>query len=366
MEKNHVAHIIVHATDVLTFKRCRRLWDWSSRYRQNYEPVRPVSHFFIGRAFHHCVEQLTSDGIPPRVSLAVFLRDELRPLRAGPLWNLVRPEVREYVRLIKALMDHYTAFVGLQEGPYADVNLDYLAHEMAFGDGHTDPIPLRVDGKILDPPVYVGGKFDGLVRHRPTTRYLLPEYKTCRSIVERSKLLPHDEQATFYCYAAQELFGQPVSGVLYTLARKKAPVQPRVLQNGMLSTAKSIDTTVAGYREAIRVHHGVVSEAFIQKHYGEILDHLQHFSEPFVQRVLIKRTPVQIDLFIRELHATALEMFDSKTVMYASREWSCPGCHFRDPCLKRDMGDEDGVQFALQYEYQQRVHDEPLSTEADV
>ncbi len=352
-------HPIIHISEVGTYKKCRRLWEWSGRNKGNLEPRKLYSPFFVGNALHHCLEQLNSDGTPPHLSLFGFLRNELSVRRHLPLWEFERPKIRKDTTLIRAMLAQYVAWVHQYRGPYNDAELDYLCHEMRFGqvdDTGVDPvglIPLRAGGQILLPIVYLAGKLDGLARHTPEG-LLITEYKSCRSVVERVKLLPHDEQATTYCFAAQEIFGEPVQGVLYTLLRKKEATHPRVLKNGMLSVAQSIDTTPEMYMADIIRHHGLVSKAFIHQHYGEVLESLRTSPEPFVARILVRRTPQQIDAYIRELHQTALEMNDPHTPITATRTWTCPNCLFREPCLARDECDESQVQSILRFEYQER------------
>jgi hypothetical protein len=265
------------------------------------------------------------------------------------------------VKMTRALIDQYLVFARTNRGPFSDANLDTIAHEMKVGEGGEFPaILLRVNGRVLDPPVYLAGTLDGLERRKADGTLWISEYKTCRDIEERMKLLQHDEQATTYCYMAQELFGERIHGVIYTLLRKKVPRVPKPLANGYLSQRKDIDTTYATYKAAIYRQHGQVSDQFIKRHYGDMLDYLANFSEPYVARVAIERTQAQIDRFITELHQTALEMYDPRTPLYANRTWACPGCHFRQPCLSMDRGEDRQMRMLLKYEYRKREEIEPI------
>lgn len=351
--------LVVHITDVLSYRSCRRRWNWSSRFRSNLEPVRPYAPFFTGTAVHRIIRELTSNGTPPHLTLSKFLREQVTAMkmhRSGRLWAEERSSIKEQVHEIRSMVNHYKLWRQSLSGPLADENLNYLSHEYSFGRETDNLVPLRSTGSHLTPTVYLAGKFDGLVERRLDHTIWLKEYKTCRSVEERAKLLPHDDQATAYVYAAQMLWSEPVSGVIYTLIRKKVPTQPKVLKSGMLSVDKGIDTTPEAYLEAIRTHHGEdATPAFVQANYGNVLGYLRDFSKPFVARVAIERSQLQIDLFVRELHATALEMFDERTVMYANRQFSCPGCWFREPCLAMDRGDSDRRDMLLEHQYQQRA-----------
>lgn len=354
--------IVVHITDVGNYKGCRRRWQWGSRYQSNLAPRSPYPPFFIGRGVHYIAEQLRSEGTAPLRALSAFLRHELRPYRTfypSPEWPDIRPLISPMVTMINALVEQYIYFSRNNHGPFADENLETLAHELKVGEnGEFPAVLLSIGGKILTPHVYLAGTLDGLDRVRRDGSVWISEYKTCRDIEERMKLLQHDEQATAYCFIAQQLFGD-ISGIIYTLMRKKIPSVPKVLQSGYLSKAH-IDTTPATYRAAIYRLHGNVNEAFIQRNYGDYLNGLKMFGEPYVARVAIERSQAHIDQYIYELHQTALEMYDPHTYINATRTWSCPGCQFRQPCLAKDAGDETRMRDLLKYNYRQRDQTDPI------
>lgn len=355
---------IVHISDVLQYKSCRRKWHLSSRLGRNLTPKQQYAPFFIGSGFHYCKEQLVSDGTAPVTSLAHYLKEELAERKKGPTWREEVPSIRKDVQLIRALMDQYQTWSRHNRGPFSDANLDYIAHEVRFDEGPDADWPavlLGIDGVPLQPEVWLAGRFDGLVRRRTDGSVWITEDKTCRGIEERSKLLPHDEQATAYAYAAGELFGEPITGIIYTLVRKKVASVPREVKGGRLSVDKRIDTSPEIYRRAIRDYHGSITEQQIQALYGEVLSYIADFCEPFVARVAIKRTQPQIDRYVRELHAMALEMYNPATYISANRTWSCPGCIFRAPCLAMDIEDNAAAEQILATQYKSRKLDDPLT-----
>lgn len=355
--------MIVHISDVLQYKACRRKWWFSSRHGRNLTPKQAYAPFFIGSAVHYCKEHLVSDGISPVTSLAQYLKKELVDRKKEPIWHDQVPEVRQQVHLIRAMIEQYQLWSQHNRGPFGDQNLDYIAHEVRFDEGPDADWPavlLKVDGIPLQPEVWLAGRFDGLARLKTNGSVWLTEDKTCRGIEERSKLLPHDEQATAYVYAAGELFGEPITGIIYTLLRKKIAAIPREVRGNRLSVDRRIDTSPELYRRAILEYHGPLPEKTIQAQYGEILQYIGDFCEPFVARVAIKRPQRQIDRYIRELHATTLEMYDPNTYISATRTWSCPGCIFRAPCLAMDIEEEGAAETVLTLQYTQRKLDDPL------
>lgn len=357
---------IVHISDVLNFKACRRAWSFSSRQHRNLTPREAYSPFFIGSGVHHAIEYLISDGIAPTTSLAQYLRPVLQTRRQSSTWHEELFTVRKDVKLMRALMAQYQVWSQANRGPFADRNLDYIAHEVRFDEGADADWPavrLEVGGVPLHPEIWLAGKFDGLARRKSDGSVWLIEHKTCRSIRERSALLQHDEQATAYSYAASTLFEEPVAGVIYTLLRKKEAAIPKEVRGGRLSVDKRIDTSVEVYRDAITRLHGTLSEKQIQATYGEVLQYIADFAEPFVARVAIQRSQAQIDAYIRELHATAVDMWTKDLPLYANRTWACPKCIFRTPCLAKDKDDLEGMEKIIKLQYTQRKLDDPLVPE---
>lgn len=77
------------------------------------------------------------------------------------------------------------------------------------------------------------------------------EHKTTGSVPSQGRRF-RDLQTLIYKVAVEELLSLELTGVVWNYVRTTPPKAPRLLQSGVLSTAKSQTTTVDLYRSAIR------------------------------------------------------------------------------------------------------------------
>jgi hypothetical protein len=137
----------VHITDMLSFKTCRRKWNWSSRLRMNLEPVTPHAPFLTGRAVHYALERRYRDGVGYEQAFEEFLSVESIP-----------PGAVEHVQLALGMMRHYDRWAKRQRGRWSDNSLEFIDMEHKF------KIPIRSPDGRNDGEVVLAGKFDGVVR----------------------------------------------------------------------------------------------------------------------------------------------------------------------------------------------------------
>ena len=336
----------IHVSDMQAFLQCRRKWNWSSALRSNLTPIEMYEPFVVGRMVHFCLEQMTGYGVTVPTALGSFLKQEVARMTAAHqgalfpgrfLWEGERNQLREYTIFVRRLMEHYRLWLASYRGPFQESDLEYLSTEKIF------LVPLRTGEGSQESDLWFEGRLDGLVRHKKDGSLWIAEYKTARSIKERLGMLPYEMQASAYCVAAEQMLGEPVAGVLYTLFRKKLPSSPEVLRSGMLSQNKAIDTTYEHYLACIRRHHGqAATKTFILTHYGPFLQQLRGRAEDskyaFFQRVAIRRTPGQLAQFTKEFWQVARQMADAEVPIYASPGYHCAFCSFKEPCLEVMQG----------------------------
>lgn len=340
----------IHVSDVRSFKTCRRKWNWSSPLRRNLEPVIPYMPFFTGRAIHFALDQYYTNGTPLTKSAGEFIQEERKGMieRTGAMWEKEEEKVQEQVDLIVGMLEHYDTWVKKQHDQrWSDDQFQFIVMETEFS------VPLRTPSGRASPRVYLAGRFDGVVARHDDGSIWLWETKTTRSIDEMTKSLANDEQCGAYMYAAQELLGVPITGVVYNLMRKKVPTFPRVLKDGTLSKAKNQDTTAEAYIRAIQTVHPDISNGKILANYGEILQYFINEGTPFFARVPVYRTPQEIESLQNDLWTVALEMVRPSTPLYPAPAWfNCGFCRFRSPCLA--MNSQKDVEFILEGEFQAR------------
>jgi hypothetical protein len=343
----------VHVSDIRAFKTCRRQWNWSSPLGHNLEPDKPYAPFFSGRVVHTALElYYRSNGnmtLMEAVDVAFTIEYE-KMESAGTLWEEEEQMLNEQKELVYGIMEHYDIWIHSGEhnkSPWGDENLEYLDMETTF------TVPMLTENGNPSNRVYLGGRFDGIVRRRDDGTLWLFETKTTRSIKELQNTLAFDEQAGAYIYAAQLLLGEQVYGVIYNILRKKVPTTPRLLQNGTLSVNKSIDTTASYYLRAAMSHHQDMSRENLIELYNEILMDLHERGNLFFSRTIIRRTPGEIAELADNLWYVALEMVRPSTKLYPSPSWtSCTFCRFRAPCLAVNTGAD--VSMLLENEYRER------------
>lgn len=343
----------MHISDVMAFKACRRRWDFSSLLRRNLTPLGIYAPFFTGRIIHAALDSLYKYGVEPATIVRDLVADETHDLYINQpdVYNRYEALINEQSQLCLDILNHYWSWRQSFNGPYSDRDFDFLSTEQAFNE------VLRTPKGRIAKHLRLAGRFDGLVRHKASDSIYLWEIKTTRSITERIKMLDLEEQCDAYCIAAEEMLGERIHGVVYTLIRKKTPDSIPILKNGMLSQNKAIDTTAELYIECVRTHHGhVATREFIKEHYGEIIDHLLQNGKPFFQRVVVKRPPEHLQRYRAELYAVAREMTNPRISIYHHGQYSCNYCVFREPCLALQHGDVEASEHILATQFTQNTY----------
>lgn len=336
----------IHISDVLAFKRCRRAWKWSSRLQRNLEPDRPYLPFYVGSALHYCMEHLYRYGTDYDQALTDFIKTH--SAFVDKLSEADYDKVVEGLDLVRSMMQHYEVWRKYYKGPFNDADLEFIALEQTFN------VPFRANG-LTSLRLRLEGRFDGIVRRKSNGRLYVLEFKTTRSIQERIKVLPFEEQATVYSIAAQEMYGEPIAGVIYTLLRKKAPSTPAVLQNGTISLAKRIDTSFEWFLDTIRNHYGIENNSDIDKRYVPFLKELATKDNPFIQRFAIARNTKELARGAIDLWNAAQEMTRRSTPIYPHGGQHCAFCLFRNPCMALNTG--MNYEMLLRNEYRERILD---------
>lgn len=379
----------LHITDVRTYLGCRRRWDWSSNIRQFLEPnVTPV-FFAVGRAVHQGLADFYESGELPE---DVFVR-ELDKERAsfekdaGTLWP---EEIEKYdsARIMgEGILHNYRKLV-IEEG--LDDDWEPVATEMSF------KVPIMAPNGRPSSRIYLAGRFDGIFRKKSTGELWLREYKTSAREPD-VRWLEMDIQAAIYCWAAQQIIGEPIAGVLYRFLMKRVPSKPERLKgNRGFSRAinSKLHTTYVIYHETlmeeaarltdekfkvVRDEAGnLVSmndlpekyalykfkmEGILTDEYSEVLEELSRRDQSeFMKEIPVHKTQAEINTAAYNLWVVGLEMVRPNTVIYPSPDWlKCTFCPFRAPCkVKNAGGDYESI---LRAEYRNRKVEtgDPLS-----
>lgn len=390
--------IPIHGSDVASYKRCRRYWDWTSPARNNLR--RRVDIYGInmplwfGTGIHYALEKyydpiLQHDpvesfktwyqyqwdgGISTEVWLDLTYDLNPRKLGAheyagsdwedygGPLWEIrglrqILPnlhEVEEEFELHRELGIGMMEFY--REWAPANDNFICVAAESSYS------IPLGFESKDVreDSPnygksleVHARGKRDAIIYFQDTDKFGIIDHKTAARVDEDYFLkLDKDEQCSNYLWAtimeseqnnSLPWYGHTVDRVLYTALRKNYPKPPTITSHGWPSldrqkegtTAELFQQTIIG-NENFEVWFRENEKA--QSYYTYLCE---MGDSAFVQRDLVVRNKYEIAATGAHLRMIAKEMLNEPMIYpNPTGEFRCLQCAFRSPCIAADDGSD--------------------------
>lgn len=310
----------IHVSDIQAFLQCRRAWQWSSNLRQHLTTIEPYKPFFMGTVVHKFLEDWLHPTKPyiPQETLA-----ELHSMHGA---------ISEFIEFGADVLNHYIEWQYADNSNWADKNFTVLSVEQPFD------VPIYTPVGTKSSKFRFAGRVDGVWRSNVDGKLYLHEIKTTSSIDNRIGQLQFELQPTAYMVAMAETYHEPIAGVVYTLIRKKLPVEPDVLKNGMLSQNKGIDTTPELYIATIKKHHVGISNAEIKSQYGEIINQLLNQPNKFFRRILVTRSNAQLDEMKHTLYQVARDMTNTKLQCYPNPGYFCGNCLFQTPCIAMSNG----------------------------
>lgn len=160
------------------------------------------------------------------------------------------------------------------------------------------------------------------------------------------KIPPPDErmmspQALLYPWALRETHDLDVRGFVFNYGRTKAPVYPRILKNGTLSTAQRMDTDLHTYLTAIKERHGIRYKKFLPYYKPKLRD-LKGREGLWFDRARIPVEHARQLSAVREYIATVRDIQGrEKRRDYIPRSYfyNCKfGCDYHDLCAAEFQG----------------------------
>ena len=359
----------IHASDVKSFKSCRRRWDWSSGLRQNLEPDITPIFFLVGRGIHQAMNLYYEKGIPPLATYEEFL------IRSNigdeDLFPGEKDKRKDAIRVGREIARNYPKWINSPDQP--DEKWRVVATEMPFSLPLNSPKTGRPSRRI-----YLEGRFDQIIEDVETGLLWLREFKTAARDPNPS-WLDFDDQLTTYCYAAQQIIGRPIAGIQYRFLMKKTPEKPPRLKSGdKLSRAinSTLKTTYTLYEEAIDelaldmlswrhtnlnapetpitdlAQGGVLSlseplllefkeirQALRVEYYDIREELLQRGWSEYFKEIEVRKTQTEIMNAAAQLWEVGLEMTKPSVYVYPSPDWmKCNFCGFSTPCKVMNAG----------------------------
>ena len=382
--------IPIHASDVSSFLRCRRYWNWSSPARSNLRTRADVSgvnpNLWFGTGIHYALEHYYHPMLrrDPEESFTTWFSyqwnggivseewleqtyDNNPHKQADGLYQirglqdiLPQPDEEEYFNLRElgiAMMRYYKQFAEDKD------DFEIIATESTYS------VPLgfeSVDTREDSPnygkksEVHARGKRDTIIYWPQFDRFGIRDHKTAAVVNEDyfSKL-DSDPQVSNYIWASREEarhYDKPwltIDSCLYEAIRKVAPSPPSMLQNGTPSLSRTTESTTAKqFSDFIEEHNLQVwyeANEKAQNYYNWLVT---EGDDNFIQRKMTYRSSTYLDNVGSQLAEIAQEMLSPDLKLYPryTSDWNCTKCAFRAPCLT--MQDGADYQFILDNNYE--------------
>lgn len=342
---------IIRTSDRGTFRRCRQLWNFTSKMRMNLEYVPGIEPLNFGIAYHEAMEvyydpilwDTDTEGalrIPAaEASFMASMNNWKQSQKDSDSWNdQTAARYTELVDLGLGMMRHYWSWAKDADKHYRPVKTE-IEFEV--------PIPVPEDFilpenfglvpntnhlEYLGRPVVYQGRIDVIVEDTRTGRLWIMDHKTAAQFQESLAHLDLDPQCGSYAWAASKMLHLDIAGVIYSEHRKKIPKKPEILKSGGLSKNKSQSTTAEIYQQA------VLDLGLYLPDYEDFIDVLRNEGQQYFRRTFINRNGAELDSVEYNILCEAIDMLNEPFIYPSPSMWNCRGCAFATPCL----ADQDG------------------------
>lgn len=331
----------VSVTEISQFRECRR--QWLLGIHLGYQSRAGKPELWFGTLMHSALQVYAVKGMAKAVQAWYKLFDaEIDAVRKsyGGLWEQAQEMYEEFRELGAGMIQNYDLFVDAMGLEMANIHLEQRVWVPIIHPKSHRPIGVKLTAR-MDRIVAVD------------ERQFILDYKTGSQ--PSGKSLEIADQPTGYSYTYYRLTEELIEGVIIEGLMKKLPAEPRILQNGELSTAKNQNTLPDLYREEMK-RRGLLHSA---KHL-ECLEALtQQAWDGYFEREITQRNFEQLMSYEDHLYYIVREMqavtADPKHLAYPSpSQMRCPRCPFINVCTAM----EDGSDYEYLLENQFEINEE--------
>jgi hypothetical protein len=284
---------------------------------------------WLGTGIHFALAEYYGQGRNLVESFKDWVDTEIARIQKDTgLWDEQMAMINETVELGTGIMEHYADWCRIEDDKFFN-KVIHTEHEFSVPilDYSGNPVGVNYVGRI-----------DGVVEDA-TGAYWLLEHKT--AIGTDTSKLPLDEQVGSYIWAAQQLYGLRLEGVIYNILRKRVPRVPEVLKNGSLSQNKSIDTTFEVYLQALYNHYSALNKPVPIDDYRGVLEHLREKGNTFFVRERVRRNQYEIKNQGLRIYDEYVDMVRPDLVLYPNPTKDCAwDCDFRSVCMAMEDGSD--------------------------
>jgi hypothetical protein len=323
---------VIRTSDRQSFRRCRRNWGWSSHLRGNLGSRSAASPLWLGSGFHFALEDFHGNNIyghPTRAlqAYAIATHKKGGGEALPPMW-------KADLELGKAMLAYYADdWLSTRDSLATFIHNGTPQLEVNF----RVEVPYDATKYGYDEVVY-SGTLDRVAIDENGILWIL-EYKSAKAI--QTSHYETDSQVTTYCWAASLLYpGYTIGGVIYQQHRKTLPDEPRMLANGVLSTAKTQSTDYYKYRRALLSIYGSINNSPVK--HVDLLNHLcadeDDESNKYIRRDRLYRNEHQTQAEGNKILMEIDDMLNPDLNLYPNPSRDCGFCSFRGPCIAIDDG----------------------------
>lgn len=320
--------IVVRTSDRMLFKRCRRLWGWTSHMKMALSLKEEADYFWFGSAMHYALEDYHGSnwyGHPGKAFLAFV--EATRTINTAP------PTASELVPIGLGMMCYYADY--------------WLSTRQPLRTLYVKKVPQVEINALIDLGIKDGGKrvvygltIDRMVEDADGLLWVV-EYKSAKAF--RVYHYDTDEQVTAYCWGAQQMYGRPIAGTYYYQFKKDIPSFPRILSNGSISCDARQPTTAALYRKTLLDVFGKLERApkMNVKFLNELIVEETEDQDRFIRREPVERNQHQIENFRQRVLLELEDILNPDLPLYPNQTkdcaWSCPLQHV---CIAMEDGSD--------------------------
>lgn len=334
---------IIRTSDRITYRRCRRKWNWADSRRGNLQSNTSSAPLWLGSGLHFAFEDFHGyrKFERPRDALGAYLQATEQAGIALP------PDIDELMHLGKGMMDYYEQWLDIRDPlktlvingePQVEVNFF-----IEIPKEHLAPYMRNPD--ILD-------QYDQVLYSMTIDRVIIDEYKRLWNVEYKSaKLfqwlhLPTDPQVTAYAWGSSVKYpGYEIAGTVYQQHKKQLLQPPAFLASTkMYSTSKRQKTSFALYSGALRNLYGNEESRWPAPNrlYLEYLKTQESdTADSLIRRDYVERNNNQLQAEYQKALYEISEMLDPSTPLYPNPtrdcSWDCP---FNVPCVGIDSGED--------------------------
>lgn len=368
---------IVRTSDRNQFRRCRVAWDFGSKIRMNYRTKTPIEPLDFGSAMHEGLEVLydplrwhddrTVVLIEAHAAFMRWMVDWRKRLQERNLWETQKARWDELCVMGIGMLNHYVVWVA--EGDYdknwlpkfVEVEFEIPIpispktferltsmgkipekgelHESHYGYNFC-ALPIDDEGLYLHiwdfdkyqyVPVYYQGRIDLIVQDLLTGRYWIVDHKTAAQF-NSTRWFDMDTQTRSYGWAAKQVLGIDVEGVMFNRLRKKVPEKPTVLQSGELSKNVQQKTTPELYKAEIK------KRGLNENEYLEFLSRFE--GQVYNERLTCVHGKDAFEVTEQGIVFEAIDMLDDPLIYPNPGMFTCNNCEFYAPCQAMHDGQD--------------------------